>query len=210
MNNTSSLLLMILILMGSFPGMVHAHKVNMFAFAEGDQVFVEGYFSDGKRAKNSEVIVYGPDGDVLVKGVTDEEGAYTFDIPGPGDLRITLNAGMGHMTEYVIASNELSGVDAGAPVVETDHANIVPAADSASASPAAGAAPVAAAVSRAELKKALGEAIRPLMRGISELEERRSFSDIVGGLGFIVGIAGVYFYVKARGMLRQAGKDRRA
>ncbi len=193
---------------GLLSGAAQAHKVNMFAFAEGDQVFVEGYFSDGKRAKRSEVIVYDPSGGVLVQGETDDEGAFVFDIPRQVDLRITLNAGMGHMTEYVIASNELSGV-LDAPSSEAMAEEAAPVSGGV-ATPAAPVAAGPAGISRAELKKAVGEAIRPLMRSISELEERRSFSDIVGGLGFIVGIAGVYFYVKARGMLQQAGKDRQA
>jgi len=185
-----------------------AHKVNMFAFAEGNQVFVEGYFSDGKRAKNSEVIVYDPDGETLVRGVTDDEGAYTFDIPKQDDLRITLNAGMGHMTEYVIASNELTGLS-DSPVTEAD--DVGGAAGSEPEPESTGSVELSiipsGVLSKAELKKAVGEAIRPLMRSISELEERRSFSDIVGGLGFIVGIAGAFFYVKARNMLKQGGKD---
>ncbi|HFD92805.1 MAG TPA: hypothetical protein ENJ22_05905 [Gammaproteobacteria bacterium] len=206
MNNRSMLLLAFLLL-GLFSGAAHAHKVNMFAFAEGDQVFVEGYFSDGKRAKNSKVVVYDPDGNVLLEGLTDEEGAYTFDIPRRVDLRITLNAGMGHKTEYVIASDELSG-GIGALSAETDSTSITSPADDAAATPAPVATVASSALGRAELKKAVGEAIRPLMRSISELEERRSFSDIVGGLGFIVGIAGVYFYVKARGMLQKTGRNR--
>ena len=32
---------------------VWAHKVNVFAWVEGDTVFVEGYFPGGKKAQNS-------------------------------------------------------------------------------------------------------------------------------------------------------------
>jgi nickel transport protein len=197
----------VLLLLGSgiLSSEVQAHKVNMFAFAEGNQVFVEGYFSDGKRARNSEVIVYGSDGERLVRGVTDDEGAYTFDIPSQSDLRITLNAGMGHMTEDIIASNELSG-SSDSPVTETAGVDGSTVSESGPVEPV-GQSVIPSSISKGELKKAVGEAIRPLMRSISELEERRSFSDIVGGLGFIVGIAGIFFYVKARSMLNQGGKN---
>src|SRR3569833_1742452 len=36
----------------------YAHKVNVFAYLEGDRVYVQGYFLDGKKAKNSKVTVY--------------------------------------------------------------------------------------------------------------------------------------------------------
>src|SRR4030067_2021997 len=73
----------------------YAHKVQMFAYPEGDTVFVEGYFADGKRPKKSEVVVYDSGGEVLFSGGTDEEGKVSFKIPRKTDLRITLNAGMG-------------------------------------------------------------------------------------------------------------------
>ena len=208
MTNMSTVFAVIIALgSGVLTSEVHAHKVNMFAFAEGNQVFVEGYFSDGKRAKNSEVIVYDPDGEILVRGNTDDEGAYTFAIPNQNDLRITLNAGMGHMTEYAIASNELSGIS-DSPVTETTAAGGAAGSEPVLTEPDGQPMTTSGVLSKAVLKKAVGEAIRPLMRSISELEERRSFSDIVGGLGFIVGIAGIFFYVKARTMLRQAGKGK--
>ncbi len=208
MINMSTVLAVILALgSGLLTSEVHAHKVNMFAFAEGNQVFVEGYFSDGKRAKNSEVIIYDPDGVILVRGNTDDEGAYTFIIPNQNDLRITLNAGMGHMTEYVISSNELSGLS-DSTVAETTNVGESTGSEPVLTEPAGQTVMTSGVVSKAALKKAVGEAIRPLMRSISELEERRSFSDIVGGLGFIVGIGGLFFYVKARSMLRQAGKGK--
>ncbi len=197
-----------LLVLGVCPGAALAHKVNMFAFAEGDQVFVEGYFSDGKRARNSQVAVYDPEGNVLNEGVTDGEGAYVFAIPRQVDLRITLNAGMGHKTEYVIAREELPGGRGDGGLTAAEVVTEAPAPAGAADTPPAQPVAAGSAVTRAELKKAVGEAIRPLMRSISELEERRGFSDIIGGLGFIVGIAGVYFYIKARSMLREK-QDRR-
>jgi hypothetical protein len=48
------------------------------------------------------------------------------------------------------------------------------------------------------MRKAVAEGVLPLAREISELKERRGFSDIVGGIGFIVGILGIVAYLKAR------------
>ena len=52
------------------------------------------------------------------------------------------------------------------------------------------------------VRKAVAQGVLPLAREISELKERRGFSDIVGGIGFIAGLLGVFAYVKARQIKR--------
>ena len=178
----------------------YAHKVNVFAYVEGDQIYIQGYFSDGKTAKNSEVTIYGGDGRELTKGQTNEEGVITFPVQGKQSLRIVLNAGQGHQASYEIPVDEITGTAA------------VPASDpppsSASQSPPVGeiitnsSGGESAQVSEAMVRKAVAQGVLPLAREISELKERRGFSDIVGGIGFIAGLLGVFAYVKARQIKR--------
>ncbi len=160
---------------------VHAHKVNVFAFVEGEQLYVQGYFTDGKMAKNSQVTVYSADDQVLAEGVTNEEGEYTFDHRGAPGLRVVLNAGEGHLAEYLLGADELPS-ETGAPA----------------SAAGAGLEGIAAAELGPTVTRAVAQAIKPLAREIAELKERRSFSDIVGGVGFIVGLLGVFAYYKAR------------
>ncbi len=176
-----------------------AHKINMFAFAEGDDVFVEGYFTDGKKPKNSPVQVYDADGNVIVEGQTDEEGTFQFALPDSGPIRITLNAGQGHLAEYELSATELGLGDEknGA----TSSAVTTKPADSTTTD-------IPQAEIEALVRKAVGQALRPVMRSLSELKEQRGFSDIVGGIGIIMGIGGIFLYVKARKMLAQAKGDR--
>ena len=94
--------------------LAYAHKVNVFAYVEGDQVYTQGYFSDGTKAKNSEVTVYVNSGQQLLKGRTDEDGAFTFPTQGQRQaLRIVLNAGMGHQASYVIPVDEVIRIRTG-------------------------------------------------------------------------------------------------
>lgn len=167
---------------------VQAHKVNMFAHVEGDRILVEGYFADGKPADKAKIEVFSPSGESLLKGVADEKGIFTFDVPQISDLRITLYAGMGHRSEYTVSEAELAGT-----AVTPASAADTPAASA----PTANAAP---AEVDALVRKAVGEALLPVSRGLSELKEQRTFSDIIGGVGFIFGLIGVFFYAKARRM----------
>lgn len=180
----------------------YAHKVNMFAFAEGNDVFVEGYFSDGKKPMNSEVLVFDNAGKQLLSGLTNEEGQFDFAIPKQEDLRITLNAGQGHLAEYTISREELGGVEA-APATANDALNS-PGGEAVSDNNVVVETTAAAAPGLERMvKSAVGQSLRPVMRSLSELKERRTFSDIIGGLGFIVGIIGGFFYFKARKLLAQ-------
>lgn len=183
-----------LLLVFIFPGTqdAYAHKVNMFAYVDGNDIYLEGYFSDGHRARNSTVTVYDANEKELLKGTTNEDGQFSFPIPEIADLRIVLNAGLGHQTEYVLLADELSDErdnETGTNVVNNEVATR---ATSSSDS----------AVSNTELnqivERAVGQAIKPLMRSVSEMREERSLGTIVGGIGYIFGVLGIVFYLKAR------------
>lgn len=167
---------------------VQAHKLNLFSYVEGDQVFVEGYFADGKKAKASKVTVQDSDQKVLLEGVTNVEGAFAFKAPQQTDLLITLNAGLGHQTEYLLTQAELTGVESaeGASSGETL---------SSSASPGV---PLDDAQLRRVVRHAVAEAIKPLAREIADFKSQASLSSIIGGIGYIFGILGIVAYMKAR------------
>ena len=181
----------------------YAHKVNVFAYVEGDQVYIQGYFSDGTKAKNSDVTVYAKDGQQFVKGQTNEEGEFAFPTRGKSQaLRIVLNAGMGHQASYDIPMDEMADVSAAMdadPPIATDSQ-----ATRADKTVNAGESETSVQLSEATVRKAVAEGVLPLAREISQLKERRGFSDIVGGIGFIVGILGVYAYIRARQETRRA------
>lgn len=184
-----------------------AHKVNMFAYVEGNKVMMEGYFADGNKPMNCEVIVTDPDKNVLVKGLTDREGKFSFDIPKVTDLRIVLNAGMGHRAEFPMSRAELAGVgpaavSSGAAVTASE---IGKTSEADQQQVGATAASESLGASEATIRQVVAEANLPLMRAIEELKEGAGFANVVGGIGFIFGIVGVLFYIKARKMLDGAG-----
>ncbi len=186
----------------------YAHKVNMFAYSEGSTIFIEGYFSDGNKAQNSTVTVFDPDGKQLLQGTTDENGQFSFPIPQKTNLHVVLNAGMGHRTEYVIKASELSDDVAMSSPEQTNAEDSVDESMNESSDISSSSSGLEA-ISNDELHKvverAVGQAIKPLMREVSEMKEERGFTSIVGGIGFIFGVLGVVFYLKARkGMVHDA------
>lgn len=85
-----------------------AHRVNVFAWVEGDTVHVESKFSGGKKVNAGKIIVIDPRGAELVKGTTNAEGEFSFKVPEKTDLKIVLLAGEGHRAEWTIDAAELS------------------------------------------------------------------------------------------------------
>ncbi len=167
----------------------------MFAYGEGDQVFLEGYFADGKKAQNSAVVVVDGEGKEVAQGVTNSEGQYSFQYPKGTDLLITLDAGMGHKTEYRITESELNDEEDEEASSNDDIVLTVENSPTDKSSFAINENRI-----RAEVERAVGKAIKPLMREVSEMREEKSLAEIIGGIGFIFGALGAFMYYKARKM----------
>jgi len=170
--------------------LVFAHKVNIFAFVEGDKVYTESYFNDGKKCIDSKIEVFDNQGNKLLEGLTDEEGAFSFEIPpGDGDLKIVLTASMGHQAEYNISADELSGA-AGLIKEEPEE-------------PVSVISPETSSVDLKEIQSiiedALDEKLKPIMREIKKSQEDKiSPTEIIGGIGYIIGIFGIVAYFLSR------------
>jgi nickel transport protein len=89
-----------------------AHKINIFAWVEGETVHTESYFPDGRVVQNGTVSVYDSKDSILLKGVTDQEGLFSFPVPKRDDLTIVLDTSMGHNAIYHLSAEELSGGEA--------------------------------------------------------------------------------------------------
>lgn len=76
------------------------HKINNFAYREGNQITGEAYFADGSPCIKCKVEVYDEKGTKILETITDEKGKYNFVINEKGSLSIKVIAGEGHLAEY--------------------------------------------------------------------------------------------------------------
>lgn len=100
-------LLAVLFVVLSATGTALAHKVNLFAYAQGGTVFTESYFPDGKVVEKGKVLVYDSKDQLLVEGKTDTQGLFNFEIPKVDDLKIVIDAGMGHKNSFALKKAEV-------------------------------------------------------------------------------------------------------
>ena len=175
---------------------VFAHKVNIFAYVEGDKVYTESYFSDGKKCVESKIEVFDNQGNKLLEGLTNEEGMFSFKIPPEdvidGDLKIILTASMGHRAEYIIRADELGDV---AGLIEEKIEE-----------PVSAVSPEISSVDLKEIQSliedTLDEKLEPIIREMREIrksqEDRISPTEIIGGVGYIIGIFGIIAYFLSR------------
>lgn len=84
-----------------------AHKVNVFAYVEGDTVYTESYFPSGDPVKGGKIEVLDTHKTILLEGITDNQGLFSFKLPKKEDLTIVINATMGHKNEYRLKKSEM-------------------------------------------------------------------------------------------------------
>jgi nickel transport protein len=104
-------------------------------------------------------------------------------------LNIVLNAAMGHKAQWTVPESEIR--EAGDMVKEKSAVQ-----------PSGGAIPVG--LSKAEIQTlvedSLDKKLRPIVRMMTESRDMRpSLTEIIGGIGYIIGLMGVALYFKNRG-----------
>jgi len=184
-----------------------AHKVMIFAWVEGDTIHTQSKFSGGKRAKNSTVVVYDKEGNQLLEGKTDEKGAFSFKVPKQTDLKIALKASMGHLAEWTIPVEEIAAVldeAQGSPPeveVQVTPKEATPLTETKTA--AEPPAPAAVGLSRQEAEALIDESLdrklAPIVKMLADQVGRGpTVSEVLGGIGYIFGLAGVALYFLSR------------
>jgi nickel transport protein len=79
------------------PGLALGHGIGVQATLEQGTVHLEGYFDDDTPAADARVRIETEDGQLIVEGKTDDKGLWSFPAPAPGQYRVILDAGAGHV-----------------------------------------------------------------------------------------------------------------
>lgn len=180
------------------PAAALAHKVTVFAWVEGDTVYTESKFSGGRVAKDARIEVYNAAGEMVLEGRTDDQGKFDFRPPHPEALRIVLIGGAGHRNEWQVAAEEFVG----APTKVPTATDVTAAPGPAQVSPASVVGEVAVNLSPADLQalveQSLDKKLAPILHRLGNLDQGPSLSDIIGGLGYILGLVGLGAYLHSR------------
>ena len=189
---------------------VRAHNVTVFAWVSGDTVFVESRFSGGRKPVGAPLEVYDSADNLLLKGVTDDQGTFSFPAPRKTEMKIVLHAGMGHKAQWTIPVEEFKdlppgekGSTKGHRGANHTHVNAERATDSGSEMAAqrkSTAQPTASADDiQLAIETALDKKLQPVLdRLAASRQPGADLRDIIGGIGYIIGLMGLVAYLRYR------------
>jgi len=180
-----------------------AHSVHVFAWTEGENVVVDGYFHDGTKCRDCTIEVLDPQGRKTAEGKTDAEGRFSFEPDVKTDLLIRLNDSMGHRAEYRFPAEDLpanlpGSADESGEGTEHTHAHPHPEpAEAEIAGSSAGKMHNLADIEQL-VEDAVNRQLAPIRRDFHQCLHRRELSDIIGGIGYIIGLAGLLMYFRSK------------
>ena len=174
-----------------FPGAAQAHKVIASIYSSGDTIEGEIGFSNGDMAANTVVEVFDGDGNKLGEVKTDEEGFFIYKPTRHTVHVFRADLGAGHIANARMEVDELPNLGGtGTSSAEAASAPVQPQTTPSEAALSDG--------QRAMLTELIHREVNPLRREIAAYKEKNNMQTILGGIGYILGLFGIGFYVAAR------------
>ena len=197
--NTFPVTMLLALLVLVFCSPAHGHKIRTFAYENDGKIITETVFSGGRPAINATVKVLTAAGEPVLSGQTDNNGIFTFAIPQKvreqqPDLNIIAEVGEGHRGNWFLtATDYLPEVAAQqAPIVNTP-ASPMPAKDDLHNEEAH------CLKLEQRLEAVIAKEFAPIKRQLAEQQtEKPDLGDILSGLGYIFGLAGIILYIQSR------------
>ncbi len=167
-----------------------AHKVVASAWTDGKDIEGEVGFSNGDMALPDTVIeVFDSENNKIGETKITEDGLFRFTPATSIAHTFSANLGAGHVASVVVPVDELpDGLKAGParPMTAKQEATKTS----------------ISAATNDEIAKIVAKAVRkevqPLRKEIAQYKEKNDLQSILGGIGYILGLTGIVFYIAAR------------
>jgi nickel transport protein len=187
-NRPVKVVFLILVMMALLTGTAFAHRITIVGWVEGDTVYLEGYFSGGTVPKDALIQVSDPDGNILHEGRTDDNGEHSFKVPGMFTLTVLIDAGAGHQATCEIPEDEIR-----------QEAALLQQASGGDGSSAGGVA-LDETVLRAIIASEVGKQMKQFSRDMNTGGGHGgpAVTDILGGIGYVIGLVGLGAYIHYR------------
>lgn len=173
-----------------------AHGLNLFATVEGATIQGTLRYADGTPAIGAPVIAYAPDGTTIAEASTDATGRFEFQARIRCRHRLVGDAGQGHRGLFTVAAEDLPeslpAPGAPTPVREAtppvEEVSVAPNLDSSTTPPDFD----------ARVEAAVARQLRPLREQLNGYETSIRIRDVMGGIGYLFGLAGILALLKSR------------
>lgn len=163
-----------------------AHKLKVFATAEGTDIAGSAYFAGGDKAAGVPGRILGADGSLVATFATGADGGFRQRVAVRMDHIIAVESEDGHIARFTIAAADFAGsLPDGPPEGKSE-------------SKSEGKTAVSAPADTAALEAAIARQIRPLREQLDAYESRIRLHDLMGGIGTIFGLFGCWAWLQSR------------
>lgn len=180
-----------------------AHSIKLFATVEGKKIRGYAYTPGGGRITRGTVEIWTGGEEPEARVELDAKGEFFYEPKRCCDHRFVLKLPDGHRAEYTVRTSELSFLSASETTVNVTAS---PPSRTSSSPPSDATRAIFSSPSsslESELRQLQAE-ILALRRQIDEAQTHRSWQDIFGGVGYLVGLAGLAGYFASRRRSSQA------
>lgn len=205
---TGAFFISVLLCSLGFNGLAFAHQLRVFAMAEGATITGYAYFSGGVKVKGAKVAIFAPDGSQLGEVKTDNAGAFRFPATVRVEHKLIADAGAGHVAEFTVAAEELPDTLPGKDANSLPEVSVVNAVTTEQVSPLPMTKTAVVSLQRM-IERSVARQIRPLREQLEAYEAKVRWHDVLGGIGYILGIAGVACYWLGRRQLHSSSTSDR-
>lgn len=179
----------------STASLAFCHKIYVFAYEAGGNITVEGKFTNGRPTRDGKVEVVDIESKTLyATGTTDNEGIFTFPVPQKASekkatMSVSVDLGEGHKGSWLLEPDDYVSES-----VQQDAAEV----PMHTHSPSPQGSPSLPEIERV-IKAVVAEELAPIKREMAQQANRKpDIQDILGGLGYILGIAGLAAYFSSK------------
>lgn len=188
------------------PLTTHAHKLRIFAWPEGDTIYGETAFSGNRKPKNAEITVQdAASHTILLTTRTDEQGKFNFVVPQKAaanhlDLLLVVNAGEGHRGEWPLPATEYLTLTPTPKIASVkESTSTVAKNDPSPPANTTNTVLIDEQLLRRIVDEELEKKMTPLRSILAENKDSSpGLQDILGGIGYILGLAGLLAWIKAK------------
>jgi nickel transport protein len=154
----------------------------------------QAYFVGGAKANGATIIISDAEGRELARLKPYQEGNFSHRVARRMDYRVVADSGDGHQASWTLRADEFSPGLPGAVAAQAPASE-----QAAQGNPdAARARDNGQSVLGERLERAVARQIRPLREALQTHEERIRLRDILGGIGYIIGLAGLALWWSGR------------
>lgn len=189
------------LLLAVYVAPAEAHKINVFAQADGRSISGEVYVPGGAPIRAARVTAFDPAGGILAETITDDAGEFTLEPKFRCDHRIVVDVGDGHLGEYMVGMDELpTDLPPQGPVLD----RVDPAFPQSTAESSHGTADTAPGLSAHDESlhdriAGIDRQLKELRKDLDKYQSQLRMQDIVGAIGYILGLMGLGYYLGASG-----------